>query len=126
MDIVDAILSTEVLAGVVMVAVLGMIVRCFLSFTREAASLAPKLAKIESDLTRLQEEMPDKKKRVSDLAAVVYPLRDREGKLRAYYDGLRNMELEQERAATQSEGEEQAEEQAEKKKRGQRRLMGLD
>ena len=126
MEIFNVILSTEVLAGIVLVAALGMILRCLLSFTREVGSLAPKLAKIVSDLSRLQEKMPDKKKLVTDLTAVVYPLRDREGKLRAYYDGLRNIELEHGRAAAQSEEEEEAEEQAEKKKRGQKRLMGLD
>ena len=58
MNIVDVILSTEVLAGIVLVASLGLIVQCVLSFKSEAATLTPKLTKIESDLTRIREGMP--------------------------------------------------------------------
>ena len=122
MDIFDVILSTEVLAGIVIAAALGLIVRCVLSFTSEAASMTPKLTKIESDLTRLREGMGDKKKLVEDLTAIVDPLKDREYKLRAYFDGLRNMELEHERDAVQSVEEEEAE----KQKRMQRKRMGMD
>jgi len=53
---------------------------------------------------------------------IVDPLKDREGKLRAYYEVLKNIELSLERAEAE-EGEKKEEE---KRKRIQRKRMGFD
>ena len=104
MDTLDVILSTEVLAGIVIVAALAFIVRAVLSFTSEAAKMTPKLTQIESDLTRIREGMADK------------------SKLRDYHDGLRTMELNLERNAAQNAEYEQEE----KQKRAMKRRMGVE
>ena len=63
----------------------------------------------------------DKRKIVQDLTVIVDPLREREGKLRMYYDSLKNMEVDHEKnEAKASEEQEQA-----RKKRVQRKKMGF-
>ena len=122
MRILDIILSLEVMAGILIAASLAMAVRSLLSFTRETATMGPKLQKIEADLHRTREGMEDREKTVKELTAIVEPLREREARIRAYYDGLRNLELESERESQKS-GEQQ---EAAKKRRIQRKKMGLD
>jgi len=80
-NILDVVLSTEVIAGVLIVASLAMAVRSILFFTRESTGIAPKLMKIEADLERWRGGMGDKKKIVADLTEIVDPLREREGRL---------------------------------------------
>ena len=119
-NILDVVLSTEGIAGVLIVASLAMAVRSILFFTRESTGIAPKLMKIESDLEKWRGGMADKKKIVAELTVVVDPLREREGRLRMYYDSLKNMEVDHEKnEAKQSEEQEQA-----RKKRVQRKKMG--
>ena len=84
----DAILSTEIIAGILIIGALVMSVRSILFFTREASSMAPKLQKIDHDLTKLRDGMAEKKKAVKELTVVVDPLKTRESKLRAYYEEL--------------------------------------
>ena len=121
MNIIDIILSTEVIAGLVIVASLAMTVRSVLFFTREASALGPKLTKIEANLTKFRDGMGERKQVVENLNTVVTPLRNQEERLRDYYDGLRNMELEHDR--TEQKVEEEEEEQ--RKKRVQRKKMGF-
>ena len=120
-NILDVVLSTEVIAGVLIVASLAMAVRSILFFTRESTGIAPKLMKIESDLEKWRAGMGDKKKIVQDLTVIVDPLREREGRLRMYYDSLKNMEVDHQKNEAKA-GEEQ--EQA-RKKRVQRKKMGF-
>ena len=122
MDIFNIILSTEVIAGILVVASLAMTVRSILFFTREASGMSPRLMKIEADLTKFRGGMDERKKVVAALDTVVTPLRERDERLRDYYDGLRNMELEHDRAEQESEEEEEDA----RKKRVQRRKMGFD
>ncbi len=120
-NILDVVLSTEVIAGVLIVASLAMAVRSILFFTRESTGIAPRLMKIESDLEKWRGGMGDKKQIVADLTVVVDPLREREGRLRMYYDSLKNMEVDHEKnEAKESEEQEQA-----RKKRVQRKKMGF-
>ena len=120
-NILDVVLSTEVIAGVLIVASLAMAVRSILFFTRESTGIAPKLMKIESELEKWRAGMGDKRKIVQDLTVIVDPLREREGKLRMYYDSLKNMEVDHEKnEAKASEEQEQA-----RKKRVQRKKMGF-
>ncbi|MBT7860090.1 MAG: hypothetical protein HN712_07240 [Gemmatimonadetes bacterium] len=118
----DAILSTETIAGILIIGALAMSVRSILFFTREAATMAPRLQKIDFDLNKWRDGMSEKKKAVKDLTVIVDPLKDREGKLRAYHEVLKNIELSHERS--EAESDEKAEE--EKRKRIQRKKMGFD
>jgi hypothetical protein len=120
-NILDVVLSTEVIAWVLIVASLAMAVRSILFFTRESTAIAPKLMKIESDLEKWRGGMGEKKQAVTELTTVVDPLREREGRLRMYYDSLKNMEVDHEKnAAKATEEQEQA-----RKKRVQRKKRGF-
>ena len=122
MNVLDIILSLEVMAGILITASLAMAVRSLLHFTRESATMGPKLQKIDAELQKWREGMGDRERAVKKLSAVVEPLAAREGRMRAYYETLRNIELERERE-TEKAGQEQ---EAAKKKRIQRKKMGLD
>ena len=116
MDILDIILSTQVIAGIIIVASVAMAVRSILFFTREASGMAPKLMKLDSELGKYREGMGDKKKTVKELTEVVDPLREREGKLRNYYDGLKSLELEHDKQSSVAKEHEDEE----------RKKMGFD
>jgi len=122
MRILDIILSLEVMAGILITAALAMSVRSLLSYTRHVATMGPKLQRAEAALQRLREGMADREKTVKELTTVVEPLREREARLRVYYDALRSLEVETERES-QKTGDEQ---EAEKKRRIQRKKMGLE
>ena len=122
MNAFDIILSTEVITGILIVASLAMTVRSILFFTREASQMSPRLIKVEADLAKFNESRGERKQIVVDLNTVVAPLRAREERLRTYYDRLRNMELEHDRA--EQEAEEEDEEAS--RKRAQRKRMGFD
>ena len=92
MNILDIILSTEVIAGIIIVASVAMAVRSILMFTREASGMGPKLMKLNHELGKHKDGMDAKKTAVTELNVVVEPLRDSEGKLRGYYDSLKNTE----------------------------------
>ena len=118
----DDILSTETISGILIIGALMMPVRSILFYTKEAATMFPRLAKIDTDLNKHRDEIADKKKSVKDLNVIVDPLKDREGKLRAYYEVLKNIELSLER----TEAEEGEKKEEEKRKRIQRKKMGFN
>jgi hypothetical protein len=70
----------------------------------------------------MQEGMDEKRSTVKELSVIVDPLRERESKLRVYYEALKNIELEFERESTQKAEKDEAE----KRKRIQRKKMGFD
>ncbi|MEE2833581.1 MAG: hypothetical protein VYD18_14580 [Candidatus Latescibacterota bacterium] len=112
-------LSTEVVAGIIIVGALVMTVRSILMFTGE---MAPKVQKLDMMLNKIRDGMAEKKKIVKDLAVIVDPLRAREGKLRDYYEQIKEIELTYERESAEK-GEK---DEAEKRKRIQRKKMGFD
>lgn len=120
-NLLDIILCTEVIAGIIIAASMAMSVRSILFFTGQASSMAPRLQRIEANLSRLREDMAEKKKAVKDLTMVVDPLKEREARLRAYYDTLKNVELEHDRRAAQNSDREEEERQ----RRMKRKKMGL-
>ncbi len=119
---VDIILSTEVITGIITIGSLAMIVRSIMLFTNEAAGMSPRLMKIEADLTKFSDGMVERKQVVKDLNTVVTPLHSREERLRNYFDRLRNMELEHDRAEQKAEEEEELA----RKTRVQRKKLGFD
>ncbi len=115
-------LSTEVIAGILIVGALVMCLRSILMFTRQAGDMAPKIQKLDMALAKIRDGMDEKKKLVKDLTVIVDPLRARETKLRQYYEDIKNIELTYERESTEK-GEK---DEAEKRKRIQRKKMGFD
>ena len=122
MHVLDIILSTEVIAGIIIVASVAMTVRSVLMFTHEASGMSLKLLKLDSELEKHKEGMDGKKTAVKELTVVVDPLKDREGKLRGYYDALKNMELAHDKANAAAEEHKQEE----RRKRVQRKKLGFD
>jgi hypothetical protein len=49
LNILDIILSTEVIAGIIIVASVAMAVRSILMFTREASGMSPKLMTLDHE-----------------------------------------------------------------------------
>lgn len=122
MNLIDAALSVQTIAGILIIGSLVMSVRSVLMFTRQASEMAPKLQKIEISLAKLQDGMGEKRKTVKELTTVVEPLRARESKLRIYFEELKNLELKHER----EEHDKEEKDEAEKRKRIQRKKMGFD
>ena len=117
----DAILSTETILGILIIGALAMAVRSLLFFSREAASIEPRLQKVDLDLNKRRNGMAEKKAAVKELTVIVDPLTYQEGKLRAYHEVLRDIELSHERKeAKKAEKDEEA-----KRKRIQRKKMGF-
>ena len=121
MDVFD-ILSTEVICGIMIAAALIMGVRSILMFSRQAAEIAPKILKLDANLSRIRDSMESRKKSVKDLTVIVDPLRIQEGRIRDYFDKIKNMELDHERESADQEEKDEAE----KRKRIQRKKMGFD
>jgi hypothetical protein len=115
-------LSTEVIAGILIVGALVMSVRSILMFTRLAAEMAPKIQKLDLALMKIRDGMDEKKKIVKDLTVIVDPLRAREVKLREYNERIKNIELSHERETHDKEEKDEAD----KRKRIQRKKMGFD
>ena len=121
-QVLDVVLSTEVIAGILIVAAMAMAVRSILFFTREASQMGPRVQKLDTDLSKYRDGMGSKKKVVKELTEVVDPLREREGNLRGYYDQLRGIELKAEKEQESASEDEEAA----RKKRVQRKKMGFD
>jgi hypothetical protein len=117
----DAILSSKTISGILIIGALVMAVRSILFFSREAATIAPRLKKVDLDLNKRRDSMAEKKAAVKELTVIVDPLTYQEGKLRTYHEVLRDIELSHDRnEAEKSEMDEEA-----KRKRIQRKKMGF-
>ena len=103
-------------------AALIMGVRSILVFSRQAAEMAPKILKLDANLSRIRDSMESRKKSVKDLTVIVDPLRIQEGRIRDYFEKIKNMELDHERESADQEEKDEAE----KRKRIQRKKMGFD
>ena len=103
------ILSAEGMCAIVMIGSLVLIVRSLLAFTRQSAEINPQLRYIEAEITKLRNGLSGRKENVEKLTAAVDPLREREARLRAYCDQLRDIELEHERSIAKQEQEQEAE-----------------
>ena len=118
---IGSLLSTELIASVVICGTLFMAIRTILGFTRDLGDLRPKLSKIESILDRIRDGMKDNKERVGTLSEQIAPIEDLEGKMRAHYEGIQ----EQDRNEEKRKIAEEEEEQSGRKRRIQRKKMGF-
>ena len=121
MDVINSLLTLEAGASVIMVGALAIIVRSFLVYSKEAAELQPKLTRVDKELTRLREKVEPKKKLISQLHKETVPLREKEQKFDAFFQALRQAELDE----GKKEVAEERENKADKKRTMQRRSMGF-
>ncbi len=122
MIVLDTILSTEVIAGIIIIAAFALCIRSILTFTNQATELRPKLTTIEGSLTKLREGMQGRKDKVEKLNTVVSPLKDREGRMRSYFDLMKKLELDNEKELMAA----QATEESKRTRRIQRKKMGYE
>ena len=121
MDVLDAILTPDVLHGIVIVGALVFIVRSLLIFTKESAELRPKLDVANRNLTLLRESMASQKKKVASLSKKVEPLQARFDQMNPLYEKIKEIEDDDERSTAQAHA---AEEEA-RNRRVQRQKMGF-
>jgi predicted ribosome quality control (RQC) complex YloA/Tae2 family protein len=122
MEVFDALLSTEVLAGILIIGAVAISIRSMLRFSSSAANLRPRLADAERELHRLREVTELLHRRVTDLLADVSPVRQEEAQLRTYSEKLRDIAIDLEKRE-QAKSEE---EEGSQRRRIQRKRMGLD
>lgn len=119
MGVLDAILTPEVLHGVIIIAVLAFTVRTLLIYSRESSTLQPKLDAAERNLKQIRDGMAGQKKRVAALTKKVEPLQLRFDQMDALYESGKKIEDDDERDAAQIDEEEA------RKRRVQRKKMGF-
>ncbi len=90
-------LSQEVISGIVIVFAFAMCIRTILSYTNQVSELRPKISEIDRKLNSQRNGMKNYQSRVEKLSETVRPLKEREALMRAYYDQMKNTELEGER-----------------------------
>ena len=116
------LLSPQVIACIIILGMLMLTIRSLLLYSRHLSELHPRLLHLDREINRRQEAVADKKKAVAELTLGVIPLQAREAALRAYYEELRGIEVEEEkRALLQQQAYE-----AERKVRVSRKKLGFD
>ena len=115
------LLSPQVISCIIILGMLVLVIRSILLYSRHMSELQPRLLHLAREIRNRQEGMAELKKTVAELSAVVTPLQESEAILRTYYEGLRNIEAEDEKRAL---AQQQAYE-AEKKVRISRKKMGI-
>ena len=115
------LLTPQVISCVILLGMLVLVIRSILLYSRHQSELQPRLMHLDREVNKRREGMADHKKVVAELTSSVTPLQEREGALRAYYEELRNIEVEEEK---RSLAQQQAYE-AEKKVRISRKKMGI-
>lgn len=93
------LLSPPVIAGITVIAMLGLSVRSLRLYTRQAPEFRSRLKRLDRDLVKMQGGMSGKKKAIADLEHQLAPIQRQEAALRAYYEELRAIEIEAEKKA---------------------------
>lgn len=121
-EILDIILSAEVVFSAIFTLALFIVVHSLLTFMRQSTSLYGRLAHIEADLVVLQASIPGKLERISCMRRELAPLQDRFKRIQMYHARLQYAERKwmEEQVAAEREAEEQSERQI------QRQRLGLD
>lgn len=122
MEVFEAVLSTEVLAGILIIGAFAMAIRSTLQFTKGAAALRPKLNEVDQELRRLRSGMAERKKAVQSLSAEVAPVKEKETQMRVYYEEIQTMDIEHEK----QQHAESEQNESERRRRIQRKKMGFE
>jgi hypothetical protein len=122
MELFDALLSTQVLAGILVIGAFSISIRSTLHFTRSAAEMRPRLSEVERELRRTVEGSEGLRKQVTLLITQITPVREREARLRVYSEKLRELlaraEKEEQEKGSQAEDD--------RRRRIQRKRIGFD
>ena len=121
-DIVDIILSAEVVFCAVFTVSLFIAVHSVLGFVRQSGSLYTRLAQIEAELSVLHASIPGKLERIGALRQELAPLQAELRQIQLYYARLQNLD----RKWLQDEASRAREEEEQKDKLIQRQKLGLD
>ena len=122
MNALDNMLSQEVISGIIIIFAFAMCIRTILSYTNEASELRPKISEIDRKLNSQRNGMKNHQSKVEKLSETVRPLKEREALMRAYYDQMKDTELEQER----KQMADQADEEDKRDRPIQRKSLGDD
>jgi hypothetical protein len=121
MDLLEALLGPETMAGILIIGAFAMAIRSVLHFTREAADMRPRLAELDRELKRRREGSEEARRQLAEVLAELAPVRAREAAMRAYQEQLLAARVDHERL----ELERSEDDQASKRKRIQRKKIGL-
>jgi len=122
MEVLDVILSTQFLAGIVMIGALALSIRSAMHFSHQAARLRPRLNELEVQIRKIRSGTEDQRKAVEELTKVVQPVQAEEARVRAYYEQLQEISIEYEK----SEQARSEKEEANRRRRIQRKKMGYE
>ncbi len=92
MNILDVLLSGEVLFGLAAALTLAIVVRALTGFLGDATELKVRLENVQQELDKSRESLPEKKEQLEAFRAQVEPLKPQEQKMRTYYAKLRDIE----------------------------------
>ena len=121
-EVLDIILSAEVVFSAVFTLALFIVVHSVLMFLRQSGALYTRLAQIDAELNVLHASIPGKLERITHLRRELEPLQADFRKIQAYYARLQHLE----RKWMEKEAAKEEEEESEKDKRIQRQKLGLD
>ena len=122
MDFIEFALAPEVLACIAIAGALFMGIRSILQLSHKANELYSKLDQIERELNNWQTRICEQRKNLQLLSQQLPPIREKETKIRLYYDRLNELVIEQEKR----ELEELEKVDEERRRRIHRKKMGYD
>ena len=79
-----------------------------MGFTKDVSELRPKLIQLENTLDRMRATLTDNKELAANLSQKVEPIQDLEGKMRAHYEIMQDLQLEDEKKRLAAEAEAEA------------------
>ena len=97
------LLSTEVIAGLIIFSALSMSVRSIIAFSKTLSELRPRLTEVERRLDRVHDGMESHQSKLAGLSESVSPLQQQKSNLQSYYDEMRNLDLKLEQEEIVSE-----------------------
>lgn len=92
MELLDVLLSGQVLVILAGVAAFAILIRALTSYLGEAAELRVRLATVQAELDKARENLPQAKAKLEEAKALVQPLRAQIQTLQGYYGRLRELE----------------------------------
>ena len=97
------ILSTEVIAGLIILSAISMSVRSLTAFSNTLSELRPKLAEVDRRIDHVSDGMEGNQSKLAHLSELVSPLKKQETNLKSYYSQIRKLEFQLEREKLVSE-----------------------
>jgi uncharacterized protein (DUF3084 family) len=91
-ELLDVLLSGQVLAVLAGVAAFAILVRALTSYLGEAAELRVRLTTVQFELDKARENLPQAKAKLDAARALVQPLKTQVQALQGYYGRLRELE----------------------------------